>query len=370
MNLKTTHLKRVTASTVVVALVLCQGFVTGTPLTQVVSKLQNYVTGASTAKALHLPAAAHLSAHGAVTLNGHAAPTGATVFSGGGVKTAENSSAVLSFGAMGQVELTSTSDFTLAVEGTMLGGQLRAGRATIVAPAGVAVKIVTADGPIVTNGKDAVVLTVDVTAGKARVETSGALANVKTPAGVTPMPLPQSGCACQLTPDQLKRINEKLAKIRRAAEMINRKGGTIDMADVDTLETAARRGDQSGFDAALKRILATKSRAQISQLETESLHSTEESNTQHGPYSPPLPDGPDDLYLDIETTGNEIKSIMGMSSFPGGGMGGGGGGGMGGGAGGMGGGGLGALLGAAGLAAGLAAMANNDNDNPVSPIQP
>ncbi len=168
-----THFKRATALTLVVTLVLCQGFVTGTPLTQVVSKVQNYVTGASTAKALRLPAAAHLSAHGAVTLNGHNAPTGATVFSGGGVKTAENSTAVLSFGAMGQVELANASDFTLALEGKTLGGQLRAGRATIVAPTGVAVKIVTADGPVVADGREATNLTIDVTAGKTEVETSG-----------------------------------------------------------------------------------------------------------------------------------------------------------------------------------------------------
>lgn len=179
-----THFKRATALTLVVTLVLCQGFVTGTPLTQVVSKVQNYVTGASTVKALRLPAAAYLSAQGSVTLNGHAAPTGATVFSGGGVKTAENSTAVLSFGTMAQVELANASDFTLAVEGKTLGGQLRAGRATIVAPAGVAVKIVTADGPVLADGREATVLTVDVTIGKTRVESNRSVADVTTPAGV------------------------------------------------------------------------------------------------------------------------------------------------------------------------------------------
>ncbi len=98
------------------------------------------------------------------------------MFSGGGVRTGENSTAILSFGQMGQVELTSASDFTLAVEGATLGGELRAGRATIVVPVGVRIKMRTADGPIMTDGREAIVLTVDVTTGKTRVESNRSLA--------------------------------------------------------------------------------------------------------------------------------------------------------------------------------------------------
>jgi hypothetical protein len=189
--MKMTHLKRATALTLVLTLVLCQGFVTGTPLTKVVSNLNNYVTGASTATALRLPAAAQLLAHGAVTLNGNAVPSSATVFSEGSVKTAENSTAVLSFGQMGQVELTSASDFTLAVEGATLGGQLRAGRATFVVPVGIAVKILTVDGPITTDGTEATVLTVDVTNGKTRVSSSHHLTSVSLPPGIVQDPSPK-----------------------------------------------------------------------------------------------------------------------------------------------------------------------------------
>ncbi len=74
MNKKMTHFKQATALTVVITLVLCQSFVTGTPLTQVVSKLQRYMSGAGTVaptrSAVKLPQAAQLSVHGAVTLNG------------------------------------------------------------------------------------------------------------------------------------------------------------------------------------------------------------------------------------------------------------------------------------------------------------
>lgn len=187
MNIKMSHLKQATALLVVVTMVLCQSFVTGTPLSQVVSKMKRYVsgaTGASTIKPVRLPAAAQLSVQGEVTLNGLAAPTGATVFSGGDIKTAKNSTAVLSFGQTGQVELASISDFTLAVEDTTLGGQLRSGRATFIAPAGVTVKVVTVDGPILADGREATMLTVDMTSGKTRVEAGGNPANVTTPAGV------------------------------------------------------------------------------------------------------------------------------------------------------------------------------------------
>ncbi len=313
MNLKTTHLKQATVLTVVGVLVLCQSFVTGTPLTQVVSKLQSYVTGANSVKSLRLPSSAQLSTQGTVMLNGNAAPTGATVLSGSGVKTIENGSAVLSFGALGQVELTGATDFTLAVEGSTLGGQLRAGSATIVAAAGVAVKVVTADGPVVTDGKEAVVLTVDVTGGKTRVETSGSLASVSTPAGVTPVPTNQAR-RIRIPSDQLQRINESLAQIRRAAETINQKGGTINMADVDTLEAAARRGDRAGFDAALKRILATKPSTQTSQQNIEPAESVADNQKQHGPYSPPPSQfGTLDLsqlFQEIRNQGNLINNII------------------------------------------------------------
>jgi hypothetical protein len=81
------------------------------------------------------------------------------------------------------VELTSASDFTLAVEDTTLGGQLRAGRATIVAPVGVGVKVVTVDGPILADGREATVLTVEVTDGKTQIKSSRSLAHVTMPAG-------------------------------------------------------------------------------------------------------------------------------------------------------------------------------------------
>jgi hypothetical protein len=214
MNPKITHLKRATAVTVVAALVLCQGYVTGTPLSQVASKLRNYVVGTNTALpragVTKLPKMAQLSSSGAVTLNGMNAPDGATVFSGSGVKTTETSTATLSLGTT-QVALAQSSDFTLAVEGTTLGGQLRAGRASIVAPAGVAVKIVTADGPVLADGREATNLTIDVTAGKTRVETSGSRAEATAAAGDEGATDAPAGATAQ------SETQKTLAELREAA---------------------------------------------------------------------------------------------------------------------------------------------------------
>ena len=110
-----------------------------------------------------------LSVRGHVTLNGINALSGATVFSGGQIKTGINSSAIISLGKMGQVDLEPESELTLRLEGSVLGGQLRSGRAIVSVPAGIAVHLATSDGVVVADGRQASVLRVDVTLGNTRV---------------------------------------------------------------------------------------------------------------------------------------------------------------------------------------------------------
>ncbi|MBL8205068.1 MAG: hypothetical protein JNM09_12620 [Blastocatellia bacterium] len=306
-----THLKRAMALTLVVTLVLCQSFVTGTPLSQVVSKLQHYVAEAGTIRsAAKLPRAASLSVRGPVTLNGFSASDGATVFSGGGIKTTQDSTAVLSFGQMGQVELASASNFTLALEGTTLGGQLRAGRATIVAPAGVAVKIVTADGPILTDGKDAVVLTIDVTSGKTRVESSRSLTGVTTPAGVERQATDQqdidpqealrkaSDAVSQIQKMQtaarqakdvikLNCLNDKLLQVRGLANVLEAQVKDLEKADQNAIKSI-----QTGINEAAVRVNNLLSEAQ--QCVGENVYNPRETQVNvappvDAPVDPPTP---------------------------------------------------------------------------------
>jgi hypothetical protein len=122
----------------------------------------------------------YLSAKGGVTLNGIPATSGATVFSGSQIKTEANSAAMISLGKMGQIDLQPGSELTLRLEAGSIGGHLRSGRATISAPAGVVVNLATADGVAVADGKQASVLTVDVTAGNTRVASARSEARVTT----------------------------------------------------------------------------------------------------------------------------------------------------------------------------------------------
>ncbi len=110
-----------------------------------------------------------LSVRGQVSLNGINTTSGATIFGGSQIKTGANGSAIISLGKMGQVDLEPESELTLRLEAGILGGHLRSGRATISAPIGIAVNLATMDGVAVADGKQASVLTVDMTSGNTRV---------------------------------------------------------------------------------------------------------------------------------------------------------------------------------------------------------
>lgn len=120
-----------------------------------------------------------LSVRGTVTLNGVNATSGATVFSGGLIKTGANGSAIISLGKMGQVDLEPDTELTLRLDAGIIDGHLRSGRVTISAPTGIAVSLATVDGVAVADGKQASVLTVDMKSGNTRV------ASVRSEARVT-----------------------------------------------------------------------------------------------------------------------------------------------------------------------------------------
>jgi hypothetical protein len=148
MSNKMTGVRKVTALTLIATVGIFQSLLTGTAMAQTASSL-----------------AGNLSVRGQVTLNGMNVSNGATVFDGGQVKTGSNGTAIINLGRMGQVELAADSDLVLKLDGTTIGGNLRSGRATVSAPAGVGVNILTADGIAVAEGKEATVLSVDVTCG-------------------------------------------------------------------------------------------------------------------------------------------------------------------------------------------------------------
>jgi hypothetical protein len=113
-------------------------------------------------------AAGELAIMGTVLLNGTQAISGATVFSESTLKTT-NGNATVNLGKQGRIELGPNAEMTVRFNGTSIGGNLLAGRATVNAPAGVAVSVATVEGTAVSEGKSAATVTVDVTCGNTRV---------------------------------------------------------------------------------------------------------------------------------------------------------------------------------------------------------
>ncbi len=106
-----------------------------------------------------------LSVSGQVSVNGQNAISGATVFTDSTITTGQNSSATISLGKMGRVELLPNSSMKLGFSETGVSGMLNAGRARVSTPQGVAANLTTKDGVVVAEGTQASVFSVDVECG-------------------------------------------------------------------------------------------------------------------------------------------------------------------------------------------------------------
>ncbi len=155
MNNKVTGIKKTLTVTLMVAVGSLNTLVMSSAMAQVSPKLSG-----------------EMSVRGAVTLNGVNATSGATVLDLGKIKTGSNGAATINLGSLGQVELASDSELVLKVESGVIGGNLRTGRVVVSAPSGVSVNILTAEGVAATEGKDAAVVSVDVSCGNTRVMSS------------------------------------------------------------------------------------------------------------------------------------------------------------------------------------------------------
>lgn len=123
-----------------------------------------------------------LSVTGEVKVNGQSAISGATVFSDSTIETtAKGSSAVVSLGKLGRVELLPGTTMKLSFTETSVTGMLDAGRVRLSTPAGVTTSIMTKDGSALANANQANVFTVDTECGNTIVATQSG--NVELRAG-------------------------------------------------------------------------------------------------------------------------------------------------------------------------------------------
>ena len=116
-------------------------------------------------------ASGELSVTGQVAVNGTNAISGATVFTDSTITTAENSSAVVSLGKLGRVELLPNSSVKLSFSDSGVTGMLDAGRVRFSTSSGVAASVVTKDGSAVADNAVPNVFVVNVECGNTVVDT-------------------------------------------------------------------------------------------------------------------------------------------------------------------------------------------------------
>jgi len=120
-----------------------------------------------------------LSVSGQVTVNGTSAISGATVFSDSTVQTAANSSAVVSLGKLGRVELLPNTTVKLSFSTGNISASLDSGRLQVSTLAGTSAIVTTKDGAAVADATQASTFMVDVECGDMRVNSQAGLVELR-----------------------------------------------------------------------------------------------------------------------------------------------------------------------------------------------
>jgi ferric-dicitrate binding protein FerR (iron transport regulator) len=139
--------------------------------------------------------AGELSVTGNVSVDGQKAVSGGTIFSGSLISTAKDSSATISLGKLGRVELAAGSSLRLTFAESAITGLLDAGRARVSTAAGVSVNLTTKDGSVVADGKQATAFTVDTENGNTIVNTESGIAELHSGTTVSRIAAGESGVA-------------------------------------------------------------------------------------------------------------------------------------------------------------------------------
>jgi len=117
-----------------------------------------------------LPASGNIDANHVVTINGTSAISGATVFSDSTVTTAKGSSAVVSLGKLGRVEVFPDTTMKLSfTDSSIMVSMLEAGRVRVSSSSGISAKATTNDGEVVATGAKMNEFMVDTSCGNTLV---------------------------------------------------------------------------------------------------------------------------------------------------------------------------------------------------------
>ena len=141
-----------------------------------------------------------LSVVGEVTVNGTSAISGATVFSDSTITTAQNSSAVVSLGKLGRVELLPNSTVKLSFTDRGVTGALEQGRVRFSTSSGVSASVTTKDGTAVADNTQPNVFMVDVECGNTVVSTQSGRVELRAGNSVKQIAAGSQDTAGQATP--------------------------------------------------------------------------------------------------------------------------------------------------------------------------
>ena len=154
--------------------------------------------------------AGEIKVSGQVMVNGSAAVSNSTVMSGAVITTGANSTAEVSLGKTGRVEILANSNVTLRFTETSIVAILSEGKARIANAAGVATTVTTKNGTFIADAGQADNFTVEAECSHSHVDTSAGIVTMRegstdkqVVAGTTATAgnLVQTGCKPCLRPD-------------------------------------------------------------------------------------------------------------------------------------------------------------------------
>ncbi len=144
-----------------------------------------------------------LSVTGQVTVDGQSVISGGTFFSDSTIVTSANSSATLSLGKLGRVELPANSSLTLSFTENSIVGSLHSGRGYVSTPAGVFVNIATKDSLVSVDGTEPTSININSDDANTMVANESGRAELRTDAGTQEILPGQNAVAGAYLPQQL-----------------------------------------------------------------------------------------------------------------------------------------------------------------------
>lgn len=151
-----------------------------------------------------------ISVVGQVSVNGQTAVSNSTIISGSTIVTGADSSAIISLGKTGRIEVLANSNIVLNFSDTSIVGILSSGKTRVANAAGVATTITTKDATVIADAGQADNFTVEVECSHTHVDTTAGLVTMRegssdkqVAAGTsaTAGNLAQTGCKPCLRPD-------------------------------------------------------------------------------------------------------------------------------------------------------------------------